>query len=248
MGRMLGLVAGMLAATSTASAQIVFEALNLDKGLLRTLAGQDRAFSAVVSLRASGAEGPVESLEMRLIVRAGQMRAEVDVDHVNIRHFGADEIEMMKRAGLGQVTEIARLEKGFSYVILPLAKAYCEVRPEEIGRSAHPKWRVLEKKATGQEEVDKHPCAVNAVALESEGEDKVKLTVTTWEARDLKDFPIKIVVRDGKEERAIIQFKDVDLTPPDEWLFEPPTGWRRYPGIEQMMEERMRLMGGMFGD
>jgi hypothetical protein len=71
---------------------------------------------------------------------------------------------------------------------------------------------------------------------------------TVWNATDLKNFPVRIDTTDETAKNTMT-FTGVKFDKPDAKLFEPPTGYTRYPNMEAMMTEIlakfMQNLGGI---
>jgi len=87
-------------------------------------------------------------------------------------------------------------------------------------------------KRLGKETIDGHPCTKTKVVVStSQGK---TLDAITWNASDLKDFPLQIENND-KENTSIIRFKDVRFTNADAAQFDPPAGFTEYKDQMQLM-------------
>jgi hypothetical protein len=77
---------------------------------------------------------------------------------------------------------------------------------------------------------------------------QAKYEATVWNAKDLKNFPVKIQhTQEGVE--STLYFKDVKLAKPDASLFEPPAKYKKYSNMQELMQQeimkRMGIPGGM---
>jgi hypothetical protein len=78
--------------------------------------------------------------------------------------------------------------------------------------------------------------------------------MTTWNATDLKNIPIKIEQSAwGSAESyagtsTTMHFTNINLAQPNADLFQPPAGYKKYDDIQTMMQtEVMKKMGGGMG-
>jgi hypothetical protein len=144
--------------------------------------------------------------------------------------------------GMDKMVMIARPDKKVVYHVMPGLNAYAELAiPDAKATGAEaPK---VDRKVLGTEKVDKYNCekVLNTVT----GKDGVKTEVTTWEAKELKGMPVKVVTTTA-EGTATMLFQDISTATPAESLFEPPAGATKYGSMqEMMMSGMMKRMQGM---
>jgi len=72
--------------------------------------------------------------------------------------------------------------------------------------------------------IDGHACVKNQAVVRSP-KGTVLLQATTWNATDLKDFPIQIEMKDNGNS-TILHFMNVNLVKPDPKLFDIPAGYK----------------------
>ena len=82
----------------------------------------------------------------------------------------------------------------------------------------------LEKTALGKETIDGHACVKNKVVVKS-GKGPV-LEAVTWNATDLKDFPLQIEMKE-KDNTVRMRFTQVRFVKPDAKQFEVPANYGR---------------------
>jgi len=97
----------------------------------------------------------------------------------------------------------------------------------------------VEKKALGKEILDGHDCVKNQVVITDEKGEKVD--AITWNATDLKDFPIQIQTKE-EENTSLVKFKQVEFATPDAAQFEPPSGYAQYSSQQELMQGVMKKM------
>jgi hypothetical protein len=103
----------------------------------------------------------------------------------------------------------------------------------------------METTELAKETVDGHACVKNKVVVTDEKGEKHEST--TWNATDLKDFPIKIETTEQGTPMTM-SFKNVKLAKPQASQFEPPAGFKKYDNFMTMMQEEMsKRMGGGAG-
>jgi hypothetical protein len=71
--------------------------------------------------------------------------------------------------------------------------------------------------------VDGHACVKHQVSIKAGAH--VVLEATTWNATDLKDFPVQIETRD-QGSTSILHFRQVKLVRPDPKQFDVPPGYK----------------------
>lgn len=62
-----------------------------------------------------------------------------------------------------------------------------------------------------------------------------------WNATVLKNFPAKVEMKE-KETTTVTRFKNVQFAKPDAKQFEPPAGYKKYAGIQQLQQVMMQKM------
>ena len=100
-----------------------------------------------------------------------------------------------------------------SFVSMPLAAEDSQIATQKV-----------EKKPLGRETMDGHACVKNLSIVRS-AKGTVLLQATTWNATDLKDFPLQVEIKEGGN-TTVMHFQNVNLTKPNPTLFDVPTGFR----------------------
>jgi outer membrane lipoprotein-sorting protein len=138
--------------------------------------------------------------------------------------------------GMDRVTSIMRLDRKRLYIIYPGLKSYADmVIPDESAQSLAKNLKV-DKKALGKEPVGTHPCTKSLLTITDEKGRKEM--ITSWEATDMKGFPVQAqMVENGQS--ILVKFRNVKLNRPDAKLFEPPTGYKKYDDIQKLMTQGM---------
>jgi hypothetical protein len=111
----------------------------------------------------------------------------------------------------------------------------------------------IENTKLGQETVDGHPCDKTQYTVNNTRTGQ-RLLMTSWNATDLKNIPIKIEQSAWSNTDSYagtsttMHFRNISLTKPDASLFEPPSDYKKYDNIQTMVQsEMMKKMGGMMG-
>jgi hypothetical protein len=119
---------------------------------------------------------------------------------------------------------VFRPDKKVTYVIYPGIQSYQEVILVKGEADAFEKGLKLKKAALGKETIDGHPCVKNK-AIISDGKTQV-FEATTWNATDLKDFPVRIEMKE-KVNTVRMTFSQVRFVKPEAKQFEVPAGYSR---------------------
>jgi hypothetical protein len=122
-------------------------------------------------------------------------------------------------------------------VALPRLKAWAQTpspKMQQIEDKAADKQGGLKKTAVGKETIDGHPCIKYMLTVPAEN--NPNQIALTWEATDLDNLPIKILVKtDGKVHG--FQLRNVKLGKVDERHFEPPAEFAKKPSLTALLQE-----------
>jgi hypothetical protein len=132
---------------------------------------------------------------------------------------------------------LIRPDKKAIYVMYPNQKTVLNMPMSPEDAAAAEKTPKLEKTAVGKETVDGHACVKNKVVIT---DDKGKnLEATTWNATDLKDFPVQIQTKDNQN-TTIVHFKEVQFAKPEAKQFEIPADYTQFNDPQEMMQGIMK--------
>jgi len=161
----------------------------------------------------------------------------LDMEKMKNSTMPAGAAEQLKQMGMAQVVSIIRPDKKQVLMAYPDSKvAMTMPLPKEGDDSKDTK---LEKTSVGKETLDGHPCVKNKVQIpDAKGK---TVDAMTWNATDLKDFPIQIEAKEG-ENTSTIHFSKIQLTKPDAKQFEVPEGYTQYNSPQEMMQAMMSKM------
>ncbi len=163
----------------------------------------------------------------------GKMRVQVDMGQMKNSNMPPGALDQLKQMGMANVISIIRPDKSLVYVIYPDTKIVMKM---PLPKDEEPK---LKKTSEGKETIAGHPCEKNKIVLtDAKGQ---TADATTWNATDLKDFPIQIEAKD-KENTSIIRFSNVQLGKADAKDFEPPAGYTQYNSPQEMMQDMMNKL------
>ncbi|HEY5914512.1 MAG TPA: hypothetical protein VJA21_28310 [Verrucomicrobiae bacterium] len=198
------------------------------------LFGDIKGFSAKAETQVlDSSQKEMVKMPMDFAFLDGKMRVQIDMAQMKSSSMPPGAIDQLKKMGMTQVTSVVRPDKKLAYVIYPESKVLMSLPlPKEEEAK-------VTKTALGKETIDGHPCAKTKVVIsDGKGQD---VEATTWNASDLKDFPIQIRTQE-KENTSIIRFSNVQLTKPDAKDFEPPSGYTQYNSPQELMQGMMSKM------
>jgi len=184
------------------------------------LFGENAGFTAQAEVRVLNSNRVVW-LQMPGVFAAADTKLRVDVD-MNLIRSSSITPAMIKQLGLDRVTSVIRPDKKVTYIIYPGKKTFNSM--PLTGADAQIATEKLEKKPLGRETIDGHACVKNLSTVKT-AKGAVLLQATTWNAADLKDFPLQIEIKEGGN-ISVLHFQNVNLTKPNAVLFDVPTGFR----------------------
>ena len=215
-GVRLGLL-GLFLKSLTALAQMPDAGVN---SAMVKLFGDNASFTAQAEVRVLNANH-VMWLQMPGAFAAGDNKLRVDFD-MNLIRSTTVTPAMIKQLGLDRVTSVIRPDKKVTYIIYPGKKSF--VSMPLSAEDAQIAAQKLEKKPLGKETLDGHACGKNLSTVKS-SKGAVLVQATTWNATDLKDFPLQIEIKEGGN-TTVMHFQNVNLTKPAPALFDVPAGFR----------------------
>ncbi len=182
--------------------------------------GDNASFTAQAQVRVLNSNRVVW-FQMPGVFASADTKLRVDVD-MNLIQSSSISPAMIKQLGLDRVTSVIRPDKKATYIIYPNKKSFVSMPlAAEDSQIATQK---LEKKPLGHETLDGHACVKNLSTVKS-SKGAVLLQAYTWNAADLKDFPLQVEIREGGN-TTVMHFQNVNLTKPNPTLFEIPAGFR----------------------
>lgn len=237
----------LLFAAPTAGAQTVpGPALSgLDSGLMR-LFGEHKAFSAEAVLRVYDTnEQEVLSTTADFAVQGQQLRMDLDMSKLKSKALPAGVAGSLHQLGMDQVVSLVLPEKRSSYIIYPGLESILKVpMDEENLRLAASDFR-LQREVIGSETLDGHRCTKHRVTVTDALGGKQQ--AITWNATDLKDFPLQIQMAD-RESLMILRFRNPNLMAPKAELFVVPSGFKQYNSQEALIQAVIMKALGRLGN
>ncbi len=164
-----------------------------------------------------------------------KIRVDIDMSKMKSQDVSPQNIEWFKQRGMINVVSIIAPDK--TYVYYPGRKAMlCTVSsPEAVAAAARA--ARLTQTEVGRDTFEGHPCTKKRAMLTDDQGRPVE--AITWNATDLKEFPIQIQIRD-KESTSFVRFRQVQLTKPEVKQFEPPAGYTQFTNEDQLVEALMK--------
>jgi hypothetical protein len=209
------------------------------------LFGSNNSFSSKAEIRLLDKAGKASTvIPMGFTMLDGKMRMDIDLTQIKSSDMPPNAIPMMKQMGMDTMIAIKRPDKKQDLIIYPGLKSYLESpsSKEEIADTA--KNYKIDKTKIGKETIDGHPADKNKVVMTDDKGQKTE--ATTWNATDLKDFPVQIqMAEDG--ENVVVKFSDVKLAKPAPTQFEVPAGLARYTNQQQLLQVAASKMIGPNG-
>ena len=225
--RALCLTAGaavwMMAAVAPAQIPTAGSATGLNSAFLKLFEGTP-AFTAKAETQVFDATQK-ETVKMPIEWSAldGKVRLEVDLERVAGKDMTPATLAALKQAGMSRVVSVYRPDKKATYVMYPGVQSYVEIPLDKGEVEALQKGLKLEKTPLGKESIDGHSCVKNKTTVK--GEKGAVLQLTTWNATDLKDFPVQVEMQD-KRDTIRMRFTQVKAARVDGKLFELPANYR----------------------
>lgn len=170
---------------------------------------------------------------MNFAASDGKLRVEIDM--TQLRGQGLQNVvTSLKTLGMDRVVILLRPDKKALFTIYPNARSYVD---ETLSReeAAADKNLKVQKKLLGKENVEGHPCEKNQVVVWNGT--NIVLNATTWNATDLKAFPVRVVTKEG-DSASVMHFQQVQFVRVDAKQFEPPAGYAKFNNSQTLMLAR----------
>jgi len=182
-----------------------------------------------------------DNVPMDFSLLDNKIRVEIDMTKIKSQSVQESETAQLKQMGLSQVISIIRPDKKLIYVIYPDQKSVLTMPMPKEDAEAAEKIPKIEKTALTNETIDGHSCVKNKVIV---SDDKGQmLDAITWNATDLKNFPIQIqTIENGKT--TVVRYKQVQVAKPAANQFEPPAAYAQYTDMMDLMNGVMKKGAG----
>lgn len=213
-------------------------------GAMDKLFGSNQTYTAKLELHTTNPAGKEVVIPGKISFDSGESRFEMNMAEVKGGHMPPDIAAHMKSMGLDEVVSISIPKQKTAYLIYPDAQSYVANQMTDEASAAADNYKV-ETTKLGTETVNGHRCTKNKVVVTDEKGNKHEFT--TWDATDLKKFPVKIESSENGQSMTMV-FKNVSLTKPPASDFAVPSGCTKYDNVQSMMQAiMMKKMGGSMG-
>jgi hypothetical protein len=147
----------------------------------------------------------------------------------------------LKQMGMDRTISIVRPDQQKVFLIYPSLRAYAEMPATNASGAKAASTYKIDSVPLGEETIEGHPCEKKKVTVSASDGEKQEAIV--WNARDLKNFPVKIEMKQAAV-TTVMTYTDIKLAKPDAKLFDPPAGFDKYDSVEKMMQTAiMKLLG-----
>jgi hypothetical protein len=176
---------------------------------------------------ANGSDKDPSSLFCDIAVLSGNMRLEVDSFEPGTNVPPAEVAQLKNMHSIS----ILRPDKNRMYMVFPDFKSFVEIAYcKSTGTDAAPPPKIS-KTPLGNETLGDQPCDKSRWNVtETDGE---HYDITVWAATNSNNFPIQIKVGAPP---ALVELQDIHLDSPNSGLFEPPAGYTKYEGIQEIIQ------------
>ena len=161
-------------------------------------------------------------MPMDLAALDNKVRLEINLAQMQSAQFTAATLAQLKQAGMDHVVSVFRPDKKATYIMYPGVQSYLSIPLAKGEAEAMEKGLKLEKSSLGKETIDGHPCVKNKITVR--GDKGPVLEAVTWNASDLKDFPLQIQLKE-KDNKVLMHFSQVSLARPDAKQFDLPAAY-----------------------
>jgi len=187
------------------------------------LFGTAAAFTAKVDARAlDAAQQETVRMLMDWAALEGKVRLEINLEQMTNKDLPTNTVAILKQSGMARIITVFRPDKKATYVIYPGIQSYQNLPLAKGEAEASEKGLKLEKSALGKETIDGHACVKNKAVVK--GEKGPVLEAVTWNAADLKEFPLQIEMKE-KQSTVRLRFSQVRFAKPDAKQFEVPANY-----------------------
>ena len=152
----------------------------------------------------------------------GKVRIEINLAQMQSKDLPPSKIAELKESGMDRIISLFRPDKKVTYVIYPGIQSYQTLPLAKEDTDAFEKGLKLEKTALGKEALDGHDCVKYKVVVKDTN--GPVLQAVTWNAADLKDFPLQIEMKE-KINTVRMHFTQLRFTKPDPQQFDVPAAY-----------------------
>ncbi len=187
------------------------------------LFGNVGAFTAKAETRiVDPYERDLARLPMEFAAADGKVRIEINIAQMKSQDMSPGKIAELKQSGMDRVISLFRPDKKATYIIYPGIQSYVSSPLPKGDDAASGEGLKVEKTALGNETIDGHACVKNKLVVRND--QGPLLQAVTWNAADLKDFPLQIEMKQ-KHNTVRMDFTQVRFTKLDAQQFNVPAGY-----------------------
>ncbi|MGV3755670.1 MAG: DUF4412 domain-containing protein [Verrucomicrobiota bacterium] len=205
--------------------------------------GKNSSFSAKAQMKVMDVSGKeVMSGPVTYAMLEGSTYWGMDLSAMKSAQIPPQAAASMKQMGMAEMVMVNKAGSKSALLIYPGMKAYAEMPlPAEASPEAKSD---IKTEVVGEETVNGHKCKKNKVTVTEGGKTQ---EIFTWNATELKDFPVRVEMKDANN-KVQLDYSDIKLEKPDAKLFEAPAGFTRYDNVQALLQgEIMKRMGGAGG-
>jgi hypothetical protein len=197
-------------------------------------------FSATMQTVINGPQGTM-NVTSTMVYDHGNSRSEMNMANVSGPNLPPNAAAQMKALGMDVVVTIATTAKTNIVTIYPNLKAYVSTAlPPSAANTAKPDVQITK---LGNDTVAGHPCVKNKVTVTEDGQAH---EFTAWNATDLNNFPVQISIAE-QGMSATMTYQNVSFGNVSTSQFRPPSGFKNYDSIPELMQAAMASRAGGAG-
>ncbi len=171
------------------------------------------------------------TMPMKLAKREDRLRMDLDLSAVKGAGMSLQSLNSLRSVGMAKIVNLMRKGTNTMEILFPDLKFHTRVvLPESELMDGEAS---IAKKPAGRDLVNGYSCTKQVVTVTSPGAKPSE--VLTWEAADLKGFPVRILIQDGQA-TVVMNFREVKLTAPQPGQFEVPPGSRFFDSLPALMQ------------
>lgn len=200
--------------------------------------GDIKAFSATgnMSLKAAGDD---MTMPMEFAMLEEKVRMDFDLTQMKSAKMPGGMGAQLKQMGMDKMATVMDNTKKSVLIIYPGLKSYVEMPVPKEQAELMQKDIKFETAELGEETIEGHPCKKNKLSFTDEKGKKREALI--WNAKDLKNFPIKIQTsQDGND--VTLLYSNIKLEKPEAKLFVTPDDHTKYDNIQALMQGAMMKM------
>ena len=166
-----------------------------------------------------------------------KIRFGIELTQVRSQSVSEKEVAQVKQMGMSHIITILRPDLQLIHVIYPDQKCVCSIAMSKEDAETAMKPSKTQRTPIGNETIDGHACVKNKVVVSND--QGQMLDAITWEATDLKNFPIQIQTKDNGKV-TVVRYKQIRLEKPAASQFEPPKEYAQFKDMMELMKSLMK--------